>query len=81
MKNKNIQINKNMMIDPDSEIVYASSIGVGGDDEEIRLILFNKRLISNDEGMEIINESDTQVILNRSSAMKLRDLLIKHLTE
>ena len=44
MKNENIQVNKNMIIDSDSELMYASSVGVGANDEEIRLILFNKRL-------------------------------------
>ncbi len=49
MKNENIPVNKNMIIDPDSEIIYASSVGVGADDDEIRLILFNKRLTSDGE--------------------------------
>ncbi|MBO6123274.1 MAG: hypothetical protein J6P09_05500 [Methanobrevibacter sp.] len=70
-----------MIIDHDSEIIYASSIGVGGDEEEIRLILFNKRLISNEEGMEIINESDTQIIINKSTARKLKELLTQQLNE
>ena len=35
-----------MEIDPDSEIIYSSSVAVGGDEEEVRLILFNKRLAS-----------------------------------
>lgn len=81
MKNENIQINKNMVINPNSDIIYASSIGVGGDNEEVRLILFNKRLISNGDEIEIINESNTQIILNKSSAMKLKELLNQHLTE
>lgn len=81
MKNENIKVNKNMIIDSDSEIIYASSIGVGGDEEEIRLILFNKRLISNEEGMEIINESDTQIIINKSTARKLKELLTQQLNE
>ncbi len=79
MKNENIQVNKNMMIDPDSELIYASSVGVGADDEEVRLILFNKRLISDGENIEIINESDTQIILNKSAAFKLKELLDQHL--
>lgn len=81
MKNENIKVNKNMIIEPDSELIYASSIGVGGDEEEIRLILFNKRLISDEEGMEIINESDTQIIINRSTARKLKELLTQQLNE
>lgn len=79
MKNENIPINKNMIIDPDSEIIYASSVGVGADDDEIRLILFNKRLTSNGENIEVINESDTQIILNKTTALKLKELLEQHL--
>lgn len=79
MKNENIQINKDMIIDPDSELIYASSVGVGADDEEVRLILFNKRLTSEGENIEIINESHTQIILNKSAAFKLKELLDQHL--
>lgn len=79
MKNENIPVNKNMIIDPDSEIIYASSVGVGADDDEIRLILFNKRLTSDGENIEVINESDTQIILNKTTALKLKELLEQHL--
>ena len=79
MKNEKIQVNKNMIIDPDSEIIYASSVGVGADDDEIRLILFNKRLTSDGENIEVINESDTQIILNKTTALKLKELLEQHL--
>ena len=81
MKNNNITINKNMVIVPDSEIVYASSVGVGADNEEVRLILFNKRLTSDGEDIEIINESNTQIILNKASALKLKELLDEHLKD
>ena len=79
MKNENISVNKNMIIDPDSEIIYASSVGVGADDDEIRLILFNKRLTSDGENIEVVNESDTQIILNKTTALKLKELLEQHL--
>lgn len=79
MKNENISVNKNMIIDPDSEIIYASSVGVGADDDEIRLILFNKRLTSDGGNIEVINESDTQIILNKTTALKLKELLEQHL--
>ena len=79
MKNENIPVNKNMIIDPVSEIIYASSVGVGADDDEIRLILFNKRLTSDGENIEVINESDTQIILNKTTALKLKELLEQHL--
>ena len=79
MKNENIPVNKSMIIDPDSEIIYASSVGVGADDDEIRLILFNKRLTSDGGNIEVINESDTQIILNKTTALKLKELLEQHL--
>ena len=79
MKNENIPVNKNMIIDPDSEIIYASSVGVGADDDEIRLILFNKRLTSDGGNIEVINESNTQIILNKTTALKLKELLEQHL--
>ena len=79
MKNENIPVNKNMIIDPDSEIIYASSVGVGADDDEIRLILFNKRLTSDGRNIEVINESDTQIILNKTTALELKELLEQHL--
>ena len=79
MKNENIPVNKNMIIDPDSEIIYASSVGVGADDDEIRLILFNKRLTSDGGNIEVVNESDTQIILNKTTALKLKELLEQHL--
>lgn len=79
MKNENVQVNKNMIIDSDSELIYASSVGVGADDEEVRLILFNKRLTSDGETIEMINESDTQIILNRAAAFRLKELLDHHL--
>lgn len=81
MKNENITINKNMIINPDSELIYASSVGVGADNDEVRLILFNKRLTSDGKNIEIINESNTQIILNKSSAFKLKELLDEHLKD
>ena len=81
MEKGNIPINKNMVIVPDSEMIYASSVGVGADNEEVRLILFNKRLISDGENIEIINESDTQIILNKATASKLKELLDEHLKD
>ena len=79
MKKGDIAINKNMIIDSDSELIYASSVGVGADNDEIRLILFNKRLTSDGEKLGIINESNTQIILNKKVAFKLKELLDEHL--
>ena len=78
---ENVIIKKNMEIDPDSEVIYSSSVAVGGDEEEVRLILFNKRLASTEEGIEMITESDTQIVMNRSTAAKLKDLLSEYLKE
>lgn len=80
MKN-NIAINKNMMINSDSEIIYASSVGVGADNDEVRLILFNKRLTSDGENIEVINESNTQIILNKAAALRLKELLDDYLSD
>ncbi|MBE6506173.1 MAG: hypothetical protein IJP99_06120 [Methanobrevibacter sp.] len=79
MKNENILVNKNMLINPNSDIIYSSSVGVGTDNDEVRLILFNKRLISNGENIEIVNESNTQIILSKTTALKLKELLDEHL--
>ena len=80
MKN-NIAINKNMMINSDSEIMYASSVGVGADSDEVRLILFNKRLTSDGENIKLINESNTQIILNKAAALRLKELLDDYLMD
>ncbi len=80
MKN-NIAINKNMMINSDSEIIYASSVGVGADSDEVRLILFNKRLTSDGENIKLINESNTQIILNKAAALRLKELLDDYLMD
>lgn len=80
MKN-NIAINKNMMINSDSEIIYASSVGVGADSDEVRLILFNKRLTSDGENIKLINESNTQIILNKAAALRLKELLDDYLSD
>ena len=81
MKNENILVNKNMLINPNSDIIYSSSVGVGTDNDEVRLILFNKRLISNGENIEIVNESNTQIILSKTTALKLKELLDEHLKD
>ena len=80
MKN-NIVFNKNMMINYDSEIIYASSVGVGADSDEVRLILFNKRLTSDGENIKLINESNTQIILNKAAALRLKELLDDYLMD
>ena len=45
-KNKEIQINSSINIKDESKVIHASSFGVGGDDEEVRLIIVNNKLIN-----------------------------------
>ena len=76
---KDIPFKKGVKINPDSQLVYASSVGVGEDNDEIRLIFVNKKLVNNDEDIEMINESNLQVILNKKAAKGLKDLLNQYL--
>ena len=68
------------MINPNSKVVTTSHIGVGGDDNEIMITLVNKKL-NNDENrnLEIIHESDMQIILNKNTATELKNLLEKYI--
>lgn len=80
MENKNISHN-HIVINPKAEIIYSSSVGVGGDSEEIRILLFNKRVTSNGNDIEVINESNTQIIMNKKTALKLKELLENYLND
>ena len=75
MSDENISLKKGIVINPNSEIVYASNIGLGGDDEEFQLIFVNKRLINEGEDLKLINESNLQVIINKKTAKQLKELL------
>lgn len=48
-KNKEIQINSIINIKDESKVIHASSFGVGGDDEEVRLIIVNNKLINKND--------------------------------
>lgn len=74
-KNKEIQINSNINIKNESEVIHASSFGVGGDDEEVRLIIVNNKLINKNDNFELISESDLQIVMSPSTAIKLKDML------
>lgn len=76
---KDIPIKKGVKINPNSQLLYASSVGVGEDNEEIRLIFVNKKLVSDGEKIEMVNESNLQVILNKNAAIGLKDLLNHYL--
>ena len=74
-KNKEIQINSNINIKNESEVIHTSSIGVGGDDEEVRLIIVNNKLINKNDNFELISESDLQIVMSPATAIKLKDML------
>lgn len=74
-KNKEIQINSSINIKDESKVIHASSFGVGGDDEEVRLIIVNNKLINKNDNFELISESDLQIVMSPTTAMKLKDML------
>ena len=75
MKNENISVKKGISINPNSQLAYASSVGLGEDENEIRLIFINKRLVEEDDELRLINESNLQVVLNKKTGKELKDLL------
>ena len=83
MKNEqefNVPTKENITINPKSKVVTTSHIGVGGDDNEIMIILVNKKLNNDENGnLEIIHESDMQIILNKNTATELKNLLEKYI--
>lgn len=83
MKNEqefNVPTKENITINPNSKVVTTSHIGVGGDDNEIMIILVNKKLNNDETGnLEIIHESDMQIILNKNTAIELKNLLEKYI--
>ena len=83
MKNEqefNVPTKENIIINPNSKVVTTSHIGVGGDDNEIMIILVNKKLNNDKNGnLEIIHESDMQIILNKNTAIELKNLLEKYI--
>lgn len=81
MNEENVDIKPKINIKEDSKIVYASSFGVGGNNEEIRLIVVNNKLVNNGDDMELINESDLQIVMNYNTAIKLNKLLTKYIAK
>lgn len=81
MIEENIGIKSKINIKEDSKIVYASSFGVGGNNEEIRLMVVNNKLVNNGDDIELINESDLQIVMNYSTAIKLNKLLNKYIVQ
>jgi hypothetical protein len=81
MIDKDVGIKSKINIDNNSKVVYASSFGVGGNNEELRLIVVNNKLVNDGENIELINESDLQIVMNYSTAIKLNQLLNKYINK
>ena len=81
MIDKDVDIKSGINIDDDSKVVYASSFGVGGNNEELRLIVINNKLVNDGEEVELINESDLQIVMNYNTAIKLNKLLNKYISK
>ena len=73
-----IAYDANVKINDDSEVVFASSFGVGGSDDEIRIIVCDKKLINDENSFKLINESDLQIVMNKKTARDLKNLLEKY---
>lgn len=81
MIDNNVDIKSKINIDDDSKVVYASSFGVGGNNEELRLIVVNNKLVNDGDDIELINESDLQIVMNYNTAIKLNKLLNKYIIQ
>jgi hypothetical protein len=81
MNEKDVNVKSKINIDDDSKVVHASSFGVGGNNEEIRLIVINNKLVNDGDDIELINESDLQITMNYNAAIKLYKLLGKYIAK
>lgn len=81
MIEENVDIKSKINIKDDSKIVYASSFGVGGNNEELRLIVVNNKLVNDGDDIELVNESDLQIVMNYNTAIKLNQLLNKYIAK
>ncbi|MBQ6099651.1 MAG: hypothetical protein IJL02_07295 [Methanobrevibacter sp.] len=76
MKNiSDIPYDEEVKINKNSKVAYASSLGVGGVNDEIRIIICDKKLITDENGFKLINESDLQIVMNKKTAKDLISLL------
>lgn len=76
MKNiSNIPYDEVVKIHKESKVAHASSVGVGGDNDNIRIIICDKKLVSDEEGFKLINESDLQIVMDKKTAIDLKNLL------
>lgn len=74
----NIPYDETVKINKDSKVVYASSFGVGGAEDEIRIIVCDKKLINEEDSFKLINESNLQLIMNKKTAIDLKNLLERY---
>ena len=81
MEDRDVDIKSRININDDSKVVYASSFGVGGNNEELRLIVINNKLVNDGDDIELINESDLQIVMNYNTAIKLNQLLNKYISQ
>ena len=75
----NIPQEDSVKINDESKFVYASSFGVGGADEEVRLIVCDKKLISDGDKFKLIKVSDLQIVMDKQTAYDLKNLLEQHI--
>lgn len=79
MKNiSDVPYDETVKINNNSKIVYASSFGVGGSENQIRVIVCDKKLISDQNGFKLINESDLQIVMDKQAAKDLKNLLERY---
>lgn len=79
MKNiSDVPYDENVKINEDSKVVYASSFGVGGSENQIRMIICDKKLITDENGFKLINESDLQIVMDKQTAKDLKNLLERY---
>lgn len=79
MKNiSDVPYDENVKINENSKVVYASSFGVGGSENQIRMIICDKKLITDENGFKLINESDLQIVMDKQTAKDLKNLLERY---
>lgn len=74
----NVPYEEMVKINIDSKVVYASSFGVGGSNDEIRILVCDKKLINDDDNFKLVNESELQIVMNKKTAKDLKNLLERY---
>ena len=74
-----ISYDEEVKINENSKVVHASSFGLGGSSDEIRIIVCDKKLVCNDNGFKIINESNLQLVISKKTAKDLKNLLDEYI--